>query len=81
MHHRPTGLKCATRGSLEMQDAQKLAKIAICATSHNFVGLYLPNLGMYGQSENNLLSSKAFSRGPDNMVNFGPLTAEISPGV
>ena len=31
------GLKCAARGSLQIQDA----KIVIWAPSHNFVGLYL----------------------------------------
>jgi len=37
------GLKCAARGSLEIQDAKMMQKIAICAPSHNFVGLYLHN--------------------------------------
>ena len=37
------GLKCAARGSLQMQDPKKLPKIAIWAPSHNFVGLYLCN--------------------------------------
>jgi len=32
-------MKCAARGSLEMQDP----KIAIWAPSHNLVGLYLRN--------------------------------------
>ena len=32
---------------------------------------------MYRQSEKNLLSSNTSSACPDNMVNFGPLTAEI----
>ena len=52
-------------------------KIAIYATSHNFVGLYLCNEGMYRQSERNLLNSNTSSRCPHNMANFGPLTAEI----
>ena len=34
-----SGLKCAARGSLEIQDA----KMAILAPSHKFVGLYLRN--------------------------------------
>ena len=38
-----TGLKCAARGSLQIQDAKKSPKIAIWALSHNFVGLYLRN--------------------------------------
>jgi len=37
------GLKCAAHGSLEIQDAKMTQKIAICAPSHNFVGLYLRN--------------------------------------
>ena len=37
------GLKCAARGSLQMQDPKKSPKIAIWAPSHNFVGLYLRN--------------------------------------
>jgi len=36
---------------------------------------------MYRQSEKNLLSSNNSSTCPDNMVNFGPLTAEIGSGV
>ena len=56
-------------------------KIAISAPSHNFVGSYLRNWGMYRQSEKNTLSSNNSSTCPDNMVNFGPLTAEIVSGV
>jgi len=40
-------LKCATRGSLQIQDAKITQKIVTCAPSHNFVGLYLRNDGMY----------------------------------
>jgi len=36
---------------------------------------------MYRQSEKNLLSSNTSSTCPNNMVNFGPLTAEIGSGV
>ena len=71
------GLKCAARSSLQLQDAKKSPKIAIWAPSHNFVGLYLRNYGTYRQSEKNLLSSNISSRRPHNMVNFGPLAAEI----
>jgi len=49
-------------------------KIAICAPLHNFVGLYLRN---YEQSQKNLLNNNISSTFPHNMVNFGPLTAEI----
>jgi len=37
------GLKRAARRSLEMQDAKNRQKVAICAPSYNFVGLYLCN--------------------------------------
>jgi len=53
-----------------------MQKIAILAPSHNFVELYLRNEGMHRQSEKNL-NSNNFSTCPLNMVNFGPLTAEI----
>ena len=58
-----------------------MQKIAICAPSHNFVGLYLCNYGMYRQSEKYLLRSSICSRCPHNIVNFGPLAAEIVSGV
>jgi len=60
-----------------MQDPKTSPKIAIWAPSHNFVGLYLRNYGMYRQSEKNLLSSNISSTCPYNMANFGPLAAEI----
>jgi len=41
------GLKGAARGSLQMKDPKKSPKIANWAPSHNFVGLYLRNYGMY----------------------------------
>ena len=56
-------------------------KFAICALSHNFVGLYLRNEGTYGQSKKNLLNSNISPTCPYNMVNFGPLVAEIGSGV
>jgi len=36
---------------------------------------------MYRQSEKRLLSSNISSTCPDNMVNFGPVAAEIDPVV
>jgi len=56
---------------------KKSPKIAIWAPSHNFVALYLRNYGTYRQSEKNLISSNISSACPHNMVNFGPLAAEI----
>jgi len=52
-------------------------KIAICARSHKFVGLYLRNWGMYRQSEKYLLNNNISSTYAHNMVNFGPLAAKI----
>ena len=60
-----------------MQDPKKSPKIAIWAPSHNFVRLYLRNYGTDRQSEKNLLSSNISPTCPHNMVNFGPLAAEI----
>ena len=68
--------KCAAHGSLEMQDPKKRQKFAICAPLHNFVGQYLRNEGTYRQSEK-MLSRNMSSTCPHNMVNFGPLAAEI----
>ena len=52
-------------------------KVTIWAPSHNFIRLYLHYWGMYQELENNLLNSNISSTCPRNMVNFGPLTAEI----
>jgi len=60
-----------------MQDPKKSPKIDIWAPSHNFVGLYLRNYGMYRQSEKYLLSSNISPTCPHNMMNFSPLAAEI----
>jgi len=49
---------------LEIQDAKMTQKIAIWAPSHNFVRLNLHNLGVYGQSEKNLLNSNISSTSP-----------------
>jgi len=54
-----------------------MQKIAICAPSHNFVGLYLRNEGMYRQSEKKLVKQQYLPTCPYNMVNFSPLAAEI----
>ena len=67
---------CCTRLA-EIQDEKTRQKIAFWPSSHNFVGLYLRNEGMYRQSEKNLLNSNSSSTCPDNIVNFGLLTAEI----
>jgi len=51
-------LKPAAWGSLKTQDAKKSPKIAIWAQPHNFVGLYLRNLGTYRQSEKKLVKQQ-----------------------
>jgi len=56
---------------------KKRQKFAIWAPSHNFVGLYLRNKGMYRQSEKNLLNNNMSPTCPHDMVNFGPLASEI----
>ena len=56
---------------------QKVAKIAIWAPSHNFVGLYIfASKACIDNRKKNLLSSNISSTCPHNMVNFGPLAAE-----
>ena len=71
------GLICAAHGSLQMQDLKSHQKFAIWAPSHSFVGLYLCNWGTYQQSEKSLLNSNVSPTCPHNIVNFGPLAAEI----
>ena len=61
-----------------MQNAKNRQKFAIWAPSHNFVGLYLHNEGMYRQSEKTCYTSSICTH---NTANFGPLTAEIGSGV
>jgi len=72
------GLKRAARGSLKIQDAKNrhLGAIAqICWA----ISSQLRHVSKIGKK--NLLSSNIFFRCPHNMVNFGPLTAEIGPVV
>jgi len=61
----------------ETQDAKNCQKFAICAPSHNFVGLssQLRHVSTLGRK--NLLNINTSSTCPHNMVNFSPLTAEI----
>ena len=49
----------------------------VWAPSHNFVGLYLRNYKAHIDNRKKLLSSNISSTCPYNMVNFGPLAAEI----
>jgi len=63
----------------ETQDAKITQKIAICAPSHNFVGLssQLMHVSTIGKK---LLNSNMCSTSSQNMVNLGPM-AEIGSGV
>jgi len=55
-----------------------MQKIAICAPSHNFVGLYLRNYkACIDNRKKNLLSSNISPTCSYNMANVGPLAAEI----
>jgi len=67
---------CGTRLA-EMQDPKMSPKTAIWAPWHKFVGLYLRNQGTYRQSEKKLVKQQYLLHMPHNMVNFGPLAAEI----
>jgi len=53
-----------------------MQKIAIWAPSHNFVGLYLHKARIDNRKKN-LLSGNISPTCSYNMVNFGPLAAEI----
>jgi len=61
----------------KIQDAENSQKVAIWASSHKFVGLYLWNWGTYRQSQKQLLGINTTSTWTHNMVNFGSLAAEI----
>jgi len=59
-----------------MQDAKKSPKIRHLGTIAQICRA-LRNEGTYRQSEKNLLNSNVFPTRAHNMVNFGPLAAEI----
>jgi len=74
-------LKSAACGSLKIQDAKKSPKISHLGTIvQYFVGLYLRNEGMHGQSEK-LVKRQYLLHVSQYMANFGPPTAEIGSGV
>ena len=63
---------------LKVQDTKITQKIALSTPSHNFVRLYLRNYtARIDNWKKNLLSTDISSTCPHNMVNFGPLAAEI----
>ena len=67
------GLKCAARGSLQIQDA-KNRHFGTIAQLRRATSSQLRHVSTIGK---NLLSSNISSTCPVNMVNFGLLTAEI----
>jgi len=68
------GVKCAARGSLEIQDA-KNRHFGTIAQLCRAVSSEIRHVSTIG--EKNLLNTNTYSTCPDNMVNFGLLTAEI----
>jgi len=60
-----------------MQDAKSHQKFAIWAPSNNFVGHIFATEARMDNWKKNLLNSNISYTCPDNMVNFGPLAAEI----
>ena len=76
------GLKCAAHGSLEIQDAKMLQKNRHLRTIAQLLSAYIfATKAHIDNRKKNLLSSNISSRCPHNMVNFGPLAAEIGPVV
>jgi len=74
------GLKRAAHGSLQIQDAKSRQKRYLGTIPQLCRAIYsqLRHISTIGK---NLLSSNISSRCPHNMVNFGPLAAEIDPVV
>jgi len=70
---------CSTRLAGNIGRKNDAKKIAICAPSHKFVGLYLRK--MYGQSEKKLVKQQHLHMSSQYRVGyFGPLAAEIGSG-
>jgi len=72
------GLKRAVRGSLDMQDPKKSPKLPSGHCRTTLSGYIFATKVRVGNLKKNLLSSNMSPRRPHNMVNFGPLAAEIS---
>jgi len=70
------GLKRAAHGSLQIQDAKKSSSAHHRTTLSGYI---FATKARIDNREKNLLSSNISSRCPHNMVNFGPLAAEIDP--
>jgi len=70
-------LKRAARGSLKIQDANIAKKSPSVHHRTTLSGYIFATKACIDSQKKNLLSSNISSTCPDNMVNFGPLAAEI----
>jgi len=75
------GLKCAARGSLEMQNPKTRHKLPSEHHRTDLSGHIFATKECIDNQKKNSLSSNISSTCPHNMVNFGPLAAEIDPVV
>jgi len=71
------GLKRAAHGSLQIQDAKCRQKSPFAHHRTTLSGYIFATKAHINNRKKNLLSSNISSRCPHNMVNFGPLVAEI----
>ena len=76
-----SGLKYGARGSPQMQDPKSRQKSPSRHHRTTLSGHISATKACIDNRKKKLLSSNTFSTYPDNMVNFGPLTAEIGSGV
>jgi len=70
------GLKCAARGSLQIQDAKKSPKSPSghhCTTSTGYIFATKARI----DNRKKLVKQQYLLHMPYNMMNFGPITAEI----
>jgi len=74
------GLKCAARGSLEIQNAKTTQKLPSGHHHTTFSGWIFATKVRIDNREK-LLNSNISCTCPHNMANFGPVTAEIGSGV
>ena len=70
-------LKRAARGSLQIQDAKSRQKSTSGHHRTNLSGYIFATKARIDNRKKNFLGSNTSSTCPQNMANFGPLTAEI----
>jgi len=71
------GLKCAARGSLKIQDAKSRQKSPSGHHRTTLSGYVFATKARIDNRKKNMLSSNIFATCLHNMVDFGPLAAEI----